>query len=388
MEYKEAPCIQNVDRNLAFPFISWLTKARFLEYLQTNRPIYPYLMPNEESAASLPSNMIRRTFIGKSIQSNLSEGVRYGYDYKLLQKEINLEMIGSVMQTLNGQWELQVPHSSNVFKIQKDFLVLCIDDPNSFEWVSTQKSNIPKYALRACIDRLTNEYFYVGRVHHHFNCPVPECFQGATTWTKFNEPLPVRFGKVHVTHKAMYVPFNNLELAFSCYDTLCLKPSPSSLRILCRLRVRTLLDFSSEKIKKINVNKSGRKYVPESVLKFINYPSYLSVGEYMLKGEKVIRSDGKFFMEIESNGNLTISSIITDKDTLSDEELQQRQLTQVKNILSSDVDSIWLHRFQVAFFKTNTKVKVMHSFFDTSPEYKLFINDDNPADIAVEEIKK
>lgn len=321
-----------------------------------------------------------RVFVGRSLQNNLNEGVPYGYDLHSKQT-INLEIMGSVVY--NDGWQLHVPHSSTVTELHQDFLVLCIDDPESFEWMNTTSSLIPRFALRACVDRLTNEYFYVGRAHtNHQPCPTPE-HMNQMSWRPYKEILPYRFGKVHPSHRVLYVPFNKLELAFKCYDILCLKPSPSPLRILCRTRIRKLLDNSSKKIRLINTNRSGRRYVPDRVLASLDFPSSLSVGEYMLKDEKIIRQDGKYELKIQSNCDMIISPLIPDEDKLTPDELNQMKDTQVQHTLCMDVDSLWLHRFQVVCYKTNQRVKVIHSFYDTSPEYKLFIDNSDPPNIQV-----
>jgi hypothetical protein len=172
MEYKEAPCIQNADRNVVFPIITWFTKTKFLEHLREARPIFPFLEQDEDTEntdnqkASSVVNQHRRVYVGKSIQSNLADGVGYGHDH-LSNKSINLEVIGSVVCDLTGQWSLQIPHRSTVTEVRSEFLVLCVDDPCALEWVRTSRGHLPRYALKACIDRLTNEYFYIGKFHTH-----------------------------------------------------------------------------------------------------------------------------------------------------------------------------------------------------------------------------
>jgi hypothetical protein len=369
MEYKEAPCIQSVSRKVVFPVIRWLDKRKFLEYQENNTPIYPFL--NDDNTNS-------KTYVGKSIQNCLDEGVRYGHDYRLNNsKIINLEIIGSVLQDATGKWVLQVAHSSSVCEIKQDFLVLCIDDPDSFKWVRTKGGIPPKYSFKACIDRLTSEYFYVGKPNSSDAQVKPEFFSNMK-WNKYNEDIPYSvFGKVHVSHKCLYVPHNGIELSFSTFDILALKPSPSSLKILCRTRIRELLNNSQDKILEINKSKSGRKYVPEPLIKFIAFPSQLTVGEYMLRGEKIVRQDGHYELTLLKDGNLVCRSLITkqeEKELALNNELIDRIDHQITNTICSDVDSLWLHRFQVAIYKTNTKVRVEHSFYDTSPEYKLIIS--------------
>jgi hypothetical protein len=193
-------------------------------------------------------------------------------------------------------------------------------------------------------------------------------------WVEYQH-MPPAFGKVHISHKCLYAPINNLEIRFTNYHILTLKPSPSSLKHLCRILIRNLMNHSNENIKKINKNKSGRLYLPVALINFLKYPSYLSVGEFMIKGEKIVREDGNFEMLIEDNNNLVIKSIIHD---ISEQD------TQIKRIINSNVHSIWLQRFQIVIYKNDWSVFIVKNFLNTSPEYKLKIDNSEKPDIFVE----
>ncbi|RNA30369.1 hypothetical protein BpHYR1_047332, partial [Brachionus plicatilis] len=339
-----------------------------------------------------------KIYIGKTIQHNLDEGVRFdeynSYFYPDQDQPIestqrdnsfNLEIIGTVLKnTNNKEWQLNVPHGSTTIQINKNFLVLSIEDPTTFQWITTKKANIPIYALRGCIDRQTNEYFYIGKTS--FESENPSFYNNG--WNAYENPsrVPVLFGKVHPGHQVMYTPFDGLELAYDIYDILCLKPSPSRLRNLCRWELRSLLDHSNEKIEKINENQNI--FLPKSLLDFIKYPSYLTVGDYMLRGEKIVRKDGKFELTIAGDGNLICQSIITNKDKLSNEELVELENTQIKRIIAYQVHSIWLLRFQVALYKLNTKVKLIKNFYETSPEYVLTIDEADIPNLVIKKINE
>jgi hypothetical protein len=139
MELLEAPSISSVDRRVVFPSIKWLTKAKFEEYLK--QPNQFEIYPN-----------IDTIYIGKTIPNSLDEGVAYGYDYRL-NKQINLEIIGTVSQNVDKEWQLNVSHGGRVYEIKKDFLVLCLNDCESFRWIDTQLDSIPKYSLRGAVDQ-------------------------------------------------------------------------------------------------------------------------------------------------------------------------------------------------------------------------------------------
>lgn len=115
MEFKESAAIENAERKLSFPFINWLNKQKFEEYIKTNTPINPH----QETDGN------NRIFVGKSIPHSSDNATQ-------------LEVIGTVLKLFEtGEWVLQVSHSSTVFEIKSDFLVLNIEDTETFQWIRT-----------------------------------------------------------------------------------------------------------------------------------------------------------------------------------------------------------------------------------------------------------
>ncbi len=195
------------------------------------------------------------------------------------------------------------------------------------------------------------------------------------------------FGKVHLSHECLYAPYNTHELIFSEYEILCLKPTATSLKILNRELIRSLTRYSNENIELINQN-STSMMIPNSLIKFIKYPSYLSVGEYLLKNEKLVREDGKYELKIVDNGRLVISSIITNeqKNNLNKQMLDDLKVTQIERSISENVNSIWLHRSQVVIYKIDRSgrsknLQVKFKFENKTPDYKLIISNENIPDL-------
>jgi len=113
MEFKESAAVENAERRLIFPFVNWLDKKKFQEFLSLNIPIYPFM--NNESSSN-------KIFVGKSISTSKDNLT-------------NLEIIGTVSKQFNtGDWTLSVTHASRVIEIKSDFLVLHIEDPNAYYW--------------------------------------------------------------------------------------------------------------------------------------------------------------------------------------------------------------------------------------------------------------
>ena len=360
MEYKEAPGLTQIERRLHFAGITWLDKKKFLERIELGIAVNPH--SNDDNG-----DMI---FIGKSIPK-VSTQRRY-WDGNIG----NLQILGTVAKNVTGHWQLNLPYNSGVIEEADNFLVLLIEDQNSFTWVKTSNDVIPKYALRGAIDEQTLEYFYIGRT---IPATLPDRENNKVSYYRnglheFNESIPALFGKVHTGHKCLYAAHNSFELIFKTYEILCLKASPAPLKILCRSLIRLLADDSNEKIQNINTNLSGSKYLPKQLVEYVKYPSFLAVGEYMLKGEKIVRDDGRFELVIESNGCLVIRSLILDEANKTKPELDNLNLVQVKRNVEFGVESIWLTRFQIVFDKAIfNKLTIYHNFINQSPEYKLYI---------------
>ena len=87
--------------------------------------------------------------------------------------------------------------------------------------------------------------------------------------------------------------FNELELKFKEYEVLCMKPSPASLKILCRSHIRNLTRKSNENIELINKNNS-QLCLPNALINYLKYPTFITSDEYMFSDEKIVSRDGKF----------------------------------------------------------------------------------------------
>ena len=150
---------------------------------------------------------------------------------------------------VNGSWRLTVANGSAAHEFTSDFLVLCVDGGAACcSWQPTSGKLIPRYALRACVDTSIMEYLFVGRPVEEPDDspqPAPRYLTEGWRWHDYSAGLPAVFGKVHRTHGCMYAPVNGLELAFNRYETLCLKPSPATLKDICRILLRQMAGYSN-----------------------------------------------------------------------------------------------------------------------------------------------
>lgn len=160
---------------------------------------------------------------------------------------------------------------------------------NTYSFTVNYKE-IPRYALRVCVDKVDNRYSYIGRTFMEEDStesseprPKRPKFM-ANSWCQIDDKIPQIFGKVNKNYKLLFAPFKNLELGFDEFETLCLKASPATLSILCRSAIRSYVNYSQKNIKSINTLE--RKLLPETLVNFLKYPEHLKTGEFMLQDEK------------------------------------------------------------------------------------------------------
>jgi hypothetical protein len=356
MELSEYPLVEGGDsRALFFPKIKWLTKTKFEELLNKNKPIYPCLEFESKSNKKKES----RIFVGKTIPK-LPETI---VDTDLLNmtephSHLNLELVGNVVKFDDGKWILIITFRGYVYEIEDDFLVLSIKDSNSFYWASNidDKSNSPrfefnnkdisKYALKAGVDRSENKFIYIGRSlkESQFN-QRPKYYSNSWFYI-YDSKMPQVFGKINPTYKLLFTPCKDLEIGHDQFETLCLKASPASLKMLCRSAVRSSMNYSQKNIK------SMRKNLPESLVNFLKYPSSLKSGEYMLSDEKLVHESGQYEVFIDrETGDLCILN--------HENEIENRK------ILASNIDLIYLNRFNAVFYNHEKKRAIAHrSIYD------------------------
>ena len=382
LEYAEFPGVEEgVDRKLVFTEVKWLRKVKFEKMINDSIAngkdcdIYPCL--NQESRVEY------RQFIGKTIPKMppVSENSNNNNNDENNNNMITnhspheyLEVIGSVYLPRNSnKWKLIITHDNQVFEIDDDFLVLYINDPNSFFWNSNieeqsnseytfrfNNKNIPRYAFRAAVDKIDCKYSYIGRtlVENEFYLgePMPSRPKFYMNgWFYFSDNIPQTFGKINRSYKLLFAAHKNMELGFDQFETLCLKASPAPLKILCRSALRKYLNFSQQKIKSIN---DATHHIPKHLIDYLKFPSSLKAGEFMLKDEKLVKEEDDYELFIDQTGNLVCKSLTTNKEKL----------------IAYNVDTIWLHRFQTVFYNhVNSTAFTAHSIYENLASYKFLI---------------
>lgn len=272
MPYLEAPNVINIQRKYFFPEITWIDVDYFKE-IESKNDIKPFIIAQDS---------VTKMYIGKTVPTSSP-------DYRI---PISMnEIIGTVLRDLNGNLVLRVPYGSSVYEVKDNFVVLSIKDESSFEWKKDRNGNLPSYALRGSLDCHVNEFLYIGRTL--LDGPPGKCYQNGM-WNNFDE-IVVSIGKIHSSHKCLYCAIGENEVAFNEYEILCLKPSPASLKVLCRMIIRDKIGYYVNKIKEKLETK-----LPNSLIQYLEYPSKLCYGEYLLKGEKLISECGSFELFINN----------------------------------------------------------------------------------------
>ena len=144
MEYSEIPGVEDgIGRKFKFCEIKWMTKTKFESTMKEARSekdlaIHPRLNDH--------SDINKLEFIGKTIpksppvlivggintNNNLNATNSSPYQY--------LEIAGTIFKAnqRGNVWKLRITHESHVYEIEEDFLVLSIENQDSFYWCSNK----------------------------------------------------------------------------------------------------------------------------------------------------------------------------------------------------------------------------------------------------------
>lgn len=412
MEFREFPSVEGgVDRRLVFSEIKWINRDKFTQTIGNGVEIHPCL--NEDEPC-----LTRRVYVGKSIPKRPPSAEDQTGAVQFPSYFQYLEIIGNVYcirETVDGlsrdRWILKITYNGHAFEIEDDFLVLQIEDRNSYFWSSNLDSNVlnnnffvfcnkdvPKYALRAAFDKHEHKYNYVGRLlteesiqsalglnnlNTKFNLRKrPKFYSNA--WIGFDDDLKQSFGKINRSYRLLFVAYKNIEIGCDCFETLCMKASPAPLKMLCRSAIRAYVNYSQKNIKSINdARRHSRPMIPNSLIDFLKYPSYLKVGEFMLKDEKLVREDDTFEVFIDSTtGNLMCRALNSNDNRLcelvagqpNEPTIQQTDTGESENVIAHNIDNIWLHRFHAIFYNhMNSRAIKTHSIYDGDLKYKFII---------------
>ena len=140
---------------------------------------------------------------------------------------------------------LHICYGSGEHIYSSDYEALTIEDQDGFEWGVYSNGDVPQNAV---IGNKRRDALCVGRT------VTGSDISTATTWQKVpinlphvsvvNTQLP---GKIHSSHRCLYVPWGGKEIIYRSYEVLMLKLRPKSLHDLCcNAVIATTMGLSSQ----------------------------------------------------------------------------------------------------------------------------------------------
>jgi hypothetical protein len=197
--------------------------------------------------------------------------------------------------------------------------LLSIDNKNQFEWKSVANKCIPKYALRVSFDPIVKNSIFIGLSKGYIGTANSNSPKKQMLFTKNGKKIDETLS----------------------YEVLCLNPSPQKLKHLCRLAIRSILNFDNLLIQSLI------KHLKSELVIYLKYPSYLKCGQCLLRGDLICSKNNQYKLVLTHNGKL-LFFIDNGKNYL---------------FLYENVDSLQFHEFGLV-------VNYLHDFSS-----QTFIND-------------
>lgn len=299
MIIEEIPCIEQTSRNYDYATIYWLDQIE----LNNQSDYYPLKYNDQYIAINgiYCEDETKNIFIGS-----------IGYKSTIF-RYVNLL-------------------DEKVYSSEK-FYILCVKHKDSYYWSeNVQLTNLPKNALRASLNHNICEYLYIGKDSHE------------------------NIGSIVRSDNLIYTIQNIKRVDEDNVSILCLKASPTSLKNLCKLRIQLNLT-TNHQVERLSPT------LPNNLIYFLKYPSFISSGECLLKGEKLISTNNTGALEISHENKI----IHMNYDT-------KYKLKQVK-ILYDFVDSIWIYKNFVAINRFNNAFVFFIYFNSNNIKYESTLED-------------
>lgn len=131
-----------------------------------------------------------------------------------------------------------MPYGTGV-RSASEYEALVSSNNDYLHWITCQNGNVPNNSVIGGMDCSYLEPLYIGR--------TAGSLEQGRTWrgrrlTLSNQISGTQIpGKVHQTHKCLYVPIMDKEYLFRHYEVLALKESPASLKMHAKNTIRKQL---------------------------------------------------------------------------------------------------------------------------------------------------
>lgn len=226
--------------------------SEFVRLDKTNTKCFPNGLSTEEEI----------TFIGKA---------------RTLLKSSNriTDQLGAARRSSR---KLEICFTNRIFNIDT-FTILGFSQSKCYYYhsISDTTQKLPDNLLKLGVDTLTDRILCIGRTNYNKN-----------------KNLIGQLGP----NQQLIVPIENQLISFRNFELLCLRPSVASLKHLCRLKIRELLNHENSNIQKLKF------LVEDTLLKYLKYSSELKVNQQLKMGESLISSNGKYRLSIDNQGRL------------------------------------------------------------------------------------
>ena len=251
-------CVFQPKSNLNYDSFYWMCAADFVRIDKANiMKYFPSGFSNEGEI----------TFVGKA--------------RTLLKSSDKItDQIGAVKRSTR---KLEICYSNKIFSIDT-FSILGFNQTKSFYWHTCNDviQNMPKNALKLGVDTLAQKVLYAGRA----------------TVNKYTHLIGHLAGTSGKVNQELMVSVDNEMIKCKKFEILCLRPSPASLKHLCRIKIRTIIGHENSKMENLNI------LLDDSLIKYIKYSSELKINQQLKSGESLISSNGLYRLSLEKNGNL------------------------------------------------------------------------------------
>lgn len=107
----------------------------------------------------------------------------------------NRENVPGAIYSTKGTFNIHIPYGCTTYTINKNFYILCAEEDVELQWMEANYGRITNGAIS--VDK--NHDISIGRVKYCGEMIV---------------------GKVHSSHKCLYIPYNKSEIHFSEYEVL------------------------------------------------------------------------------------------------------------------------------------------------------------------------
>ncbi len=131
-----------------------------------------------------------------------------------------------------------------------DYEAFVASDHAAFGWELASQGEVPSNAVPVC--ERPGEMIFIGRTVSGCDLSVGRTYQGIPIQiTAPAVPGTQLVGKIHPSHRCLYLPHGGREFLYQTYEALVIKSRPKSLQEFCRHLIRTLTNGVPSRIEQL-----------------------------------------------------------------------------------------------------------------------------------------